>query len=161
MAGIAGAQPALRCFLHVAMVESRMKLLKGLTREERTHRWRIVLHHFESKHSEGLPWGATTTPCNPDEIIEMSEPVGELISVHSYFSPGNWFCVSGNQVSQSVGGRFEFLEFGKGQIRDLSRKPGHLSISGIDFAVPDELVDAYADMIEAVEADIAARREDA
>ena len=127
-----------------------MKTLKGLEWPERQRRHRLIIETFERHEAENLPWMATTSANDPDVIIEITGKICEPAGVYTWFGEGDWLSLSVNQISQSIDGKYEFFEFGKGQIQNIERGEGVI-INGILFKTPPELVDIYSNLVQDIE----------
>jgi hypothetical protein len=93
-----------------------MKTLKGLSWPERQRRHRIIMDIFHAHDRDDLPWMSRASANDPEKIIEITEKIREPVEVYSWFSRGNWVCVSINQISQCIDGNFNFVQFGANAI---------------------------------------------
>ena len=127
-----------------------MKTLKGLEWPERRRRNHLILETFERHEAENLPWMARTSGNDPDVIIEITDKLREPVGVYTWFGEGDWLSVSVNQISQSINGKYEFIEFGKGKIQTIEKDDG-LIINGILFKSPPDLINIYANLVQELE----------
>jgi hypothetical protein len=125
--------------------------LKGIDKDERQRRNSLIIERFQFHEAKNLPWMARISANEPEVVIEITGNIGEPVGVYSWHSRGNWLSVSVNQVAQSVNGKYEFLEFGKNEIQDISIDLGELYINGTQFISPPELVSIYAELIMDIE----------
>jgi hypothetical protein len=141
-------------FLYDAMVAGMINSLKGIPNKERSRRHIMMMDFFRKHDRERLPWMARISQNPAEPLLELAEHVREPVGIYTWRKPGDWFCVSINQVSQMRDGKLEVLEFGKGQIQDVTPQGDSISISGIKFSVPAEVSALYAEIIREVEASI-------
>lgn len=84
--------------------------------------------------------------------MEITDVIREPVGVYSWFSEGNWISISVSQIAQSIDGRYQFLEFGKGRIGVIARKEEGFVIDGILFRCPPQLADIYVELTGRLEA---------
>ena len=122
-----------------------------INQKERERRWLVVYDLFKKLDRAGLPWMAATSNNDPDVIYEISQEIGERVSVYSWLDEGNWFCISDTFVSQSIEGRVDKVEIAKGGCK-MPRRLGEIIIyRGVEFMLPYEIADLYLEIVEAVE----------
>jgi hypothetical protein len=106
---------------------------------------------FHAHDRDDLPWMSRASANDPEKIIEITEKIREPVEVYSWFSRGNWVCVSINQISQCIDGNFNFVQFGANAINNVTDRSDGLIISGIFFRMPEELIEIYRKLVNDVE----------